>query len=39
MVTHNTEYARQATRSISLFDGRVVDETRSVAYARDASVV
>jgi putative ABC transport system ATP-binding protein len=28
MVTHNPEYARQATRSINLFDGRVVDETR-----------
>jgi putative ABC transport system ATP-binding protein len=29
MVTHNPEYARQATRSINLFDGRIVDETRS----------
>jgi putative ABC transport system ATP-binding protein len=29
MVTHNPEYARQATRSINLFDGRVVDETRA----------
>jgi putative ABC transport system ATP-binding protein len=28
MVTHNPEYAKQATRSINLFDGRVVDETR-----------
>ena len=28
MVTHNPDYARQATRSIHLFDGRVVDETR-----------
>jgi putative ABC transport system ATP-binding protein len=28
MVTHNSEYARHATRSINLFDGRVVDETR-----------
>ena len=27
MVTHNPDYARQATRSIHLFDGRVVDET------------
>jgi ABC-type lipoprotein export system ATPase subunit len=27
MVTHNPEYAKQATRSISLFDGRIVDET------------
>jgi putative ABC transport system ATP-binding protein len=27
MVTHNPEYARQATRSINLFDGKVVDET------------
>ena len=31
MVTHNPEYARQATRSINLFDGRVVDETRAPA--------
>jgi putative ABC transport system ATP-binding protein len=30
MVTHNPEYAKQATRSINLFDGRVVDETRNV---------
>jgi putative ABC transport system ATP-binding protein len=30
MVTHNPDYARQATRSIHLFDGRVVDETRLV---------
>jgi putative ABC transport system ATP-binding protein len=29
MVTHNPDYARQATRSIHLFDGRVVDETRA----------
>jgi putative ABC transport system ATP-binding protein len=29
MVTHNPDYARQATRSINLFDGRVVDETRN----------
>jgi putative ABC transport system ATP-binding protein len=31
MVTHNPQYARLATRSISLFDGRVVDETRTAA--------
>jgi putative ABC transport system ATP-binding protein len=31
MVTHNPEYAKQATRSINLFDGRVVDETRNTA--------
>jgi putative ABC transport system ATP-binding protein len=29
MVTHNPEYAKQATRSINLFDGRIVDETRN----------
>jgi putative ABC transport system ATP-binding protein len=29
MVTHNPEYAQQATRSINLFDGRIVDETRN----------
>jgi len=28
MVTHNPEYAKQATRSIHLFDGHIVDETR-----------
>jgi putative ABC transport system ATP-binding protein len=33
MVTHNPEYARQATRSINLFDGRVVDETRNTTRA------
>jgi putative ABC transport system ATP-binding protein len=31
MVTHNPEYAKHATRSINLFDGRIVDETRSPA--------
>ena len=31
MVTHNPEYAKQATRTINVFDGRVVDETRSAA--------
>ena len=31
MVTHNPEYARHATRTINLFDGRVVDETRTAA--------
>jgi putative ABC transport system ATP-binding protein len=29
MVTHNPDYAKQATRSINLFDGRIVDETRN----------
>jgi putative ABC transport system ATP-binding protein len=27
-VTHNPEYARHATRTVHLFDGRIVDETR-----------
>src|SRR3954452_10180041 len=31
MVTHNPEYAAYATRKIHLFDGRVVDESRSAA--------
>jgi putative ABC transport system ATP-binding protein len=31
MVTHNPQYARLATRSISLCDGRVVDEKRTAA--------
>jgi putative ABC transport system ATP-binding protein len=31
MVTHSPEYARHATRRISLFDGRIVDEARSAA--------
>jgi putative ABC transport system ATP-binding protein len=35
MVTHNPEYAKQATRSINLFDGRVVDETRHSATASE----
>ena len=29
MVTHNDDYARKATRTIRMFDGRVVDETHS----------
>jgi putative ABC transport system ATP-binding protein len=33
MVTHNPEYAKQATRSINVFDGRIVDETRNVGAA------
>jgi len=28
MVTHNPDYAKQASRSIHLFDGRLVDENR-----------
>jgi len=28
MVTHNPEYAKQASRSVNLFDGRIVDETQ-----------
>jgi putative ABC transport system ATP-binding protein len=31
MVTHNPQYAQKATRSISLFDGRVIDEKRTAA--------
>jgi putative ABC transport system ATP-binding protein len=31
MVTHNPAYARQATRAIQLFDGRVVDEIANAA--------
>jgi putative ABC transport system ATP-binding protein len=31
MVTHSPEYARHATRTVHLFDGRVVDENRSAA--------
>ncbi len=26
MVTHDTRFARQATRTVHLFDGRIVDE-------------
>jgi putative ABC transport system ATP-binding protein len=29
MVTHNPDYARQATRNVNLFDGRVVEDTRA----------
>jgi putative ABC transport system ATP-binding protein len=28
MVTHNPDYARQATRNVNLFDGRVVEDSR-----------
>jgi putative ABC transport system ATP-binding protein len=31
MVTHSPEYARHATRRVSLFDGRIVDEARNAA--------
>jgi putative ABC transport system ATP-binding protein len=31
MVTHNPEYARQATRNVNLFDGRVVEDTRATS--------
>jgi putative ABC transport system ATP-binding protein len=31
MVTHNPDYAKLANRTISLFDGRVVDETHIVS--------
>ena len=34
MVTHNPEYAKHATRSINLFDGRIVDEARNPAPQR-----
>jgi putative ABC transport system ATP-binding protein len=33
MVTHNPEYARQASRNVNLFDGRVVDDVRIAAAA------
>jgi hypothetical protein len=33
MVTHNDDYAKQATRTIRLFDGRVVDESHHSAQA------
>ncbi len=36
MVTHNDDYARKATRTIRLFDGRVVDELRAAAPAEEA---
>ena len=35
MVTHDPRYARYATRSIHLFDGRVVEEEESAARSRD----
>ena len=31
MVTHSQEYAKYATRRVSLFDGRIVDEQRQAA--------
>ncbi|HEX3695499.1 MAG TPA: ABC transporter ATP-binding protein [Polyangia bacterium] len=33
MVTHNPDYARQASRNVNLFDGRVVDDVRAAADA------
>jgi putative ABC transport system ATP-binding protein len=38
MVTHNPEYAKQATRSVNLFDGRIVDESLNRTPARAASL-
>ncbi len=35
MVTHDPRYARHADRSIHLFDGRVVEEERSVAAEKE----
>ena len=29
MVTHNPDYARKATRTVHLFDGRIVEDRRS----------
>ena len=34
MVTHDARYANHADRAVHLFDGRVVDETRGVAWTR-----
>jgi putative ABC transport system ATP-binding protein len=31
MVTHDAAFARHATRTISLFDGRIVEETTAAA--------
>jgi ABC-type lipoprotein export system ATPase subunit len=31
MVTHSQEYAKYATRRVSLFDGRIIDEKRQAA--------
>jgi predicted ABC-type transport system involved in lysophospholipase L1 biosynthesis ATPase subunit len=31
MVTHDAAFARDATRIISLFDGRIVEETTAAA--------
>jgi putative ABC transport system ATP-binding protein len=35
MVTHNDDYAKKATRTIRLFDGRVVDEHKAAAVATE----
>jgi len=37
MVTHNPDYARQATRNVNLFDGRVVEDTRAADRAPQAA--
>ena len=39
MVTHNPEYAKQATRSVNLFDGRIVDETHRTLGAPPGSAL
>ncbi len=36
MVTHNDDYAKKATRTIRLFDGRIVDEHRTTATTEGA---
>jgi putative ABC transport system ATP-binding protein len=39
MVTHNDDYAKKATRTIRLFDGRVVDEHRAAVAASEEARV
>jgi putative ABC transport system ATP-binding protein len=36
MVTHDPRYARHAQRSVHLFDGRIVDETRAAELRAEA---
>jgi putative ABC transport system ATP-binding protein len=36
IVTHNPDYARQATRNVNLFDGRVVEDTRTTGSVHTA---
>jgi putative ABC transport system ATP-binding protein len=37
MVTHDERYAQHADRSVRLFDGRVVEDTRNIGGRRESA--